>query len=180
MSLKEKYQKKVVPEMQKSFGYKNKLQVPRLEKVTVNVGTGKIIKDANSLEEIEKSLASICGQSPVATKAKTSIAGFKIRQGMEIGMKVTLRGNRMWDFLDKLINVVLPRVRDFQGIKKSAIDQSGNINIGIKEHLVFPEIVPEDVRNMFSLQVTVSTSAKDRKAGEELFKLLGFPMREDN
>lgn len=180
MTLKEKYQKQVIPEMKKEFNLSNIFQVPRIKKVTVNVGTGKIIKDANSIEEIKKALRSFCGQNPVATKAKISISGFKLRQGMEIGMKATLRGKRMWDFLDKLINVALPRVKDFQGIKKSSIDQGGNINIGIKEHLVFPEIVPEDVRNMFSLQVTVGTTAKDQEISRKFFKALGFPLKEDN
>jgi large subunit ribosomal protein L5 len=178
MSIKEKYQKDVIPEMQKQFGYSNRHQVPKIDRAIINVGVGKLLKDPKQIDDIEEALRSISGQKPIRTKAKISIAGFKTRQGMEIGVKVTLRGKRMWDFLNKLVNVTLPRIRDFRGIKKSSIGQAGNINIGIKEHLVFPEIIPENVRNVFSLQVTITNSANSRREGEKLFRLLGFPIEE--
>ena len=174
-SIREKYNKEVIPKMKEQFGFKNDLEVPRILKVVVNAGTGKFLKDANMLEDVYKSLAQITGQKPLATEARQSIAGFKIRQGLKVGAKVTLRGRRMWDFIEKLVGAALPRIRDFRGLKESNIDQSGNLNIGIKEHLIFPEIFPEQVKNIFSFQVTVVTNAGKDK-GLELFKLLGFPM----
>ncbi len=179
LTAKEKYFKKAIPAMKEKFGYGNNLAVPRIEKVIVNVGTGKISKEADRVEEIIKSLSEIAGQRPIKTKARKAISGFKIRQGLEIGAKVTLRGKRMWQFIDRLINAALPRIRDFQGIEAKSIDEKGNLNIGIKEHIVFPEIAPEKVKNIFSLQVTVVTNAKSREEGKELFKLLGFPIRTD-
>lgn len=175
-TLKEKYNTEVIAEMKKSFGLRNNMQVPRIGKVVVNVGIGKFIKDTNLVKDVTETLAVITGQKPLMTKSRKSIAGFKIREGLEIGMKVTLRGKRMWNFLDRLIGATIPRIRDFQGIKKSAVDNSGNLNIGIKEHVVFPEILPENVKNMVSLQVTVVTNAKNREKGLELFRLMKFPI----
>jgi len=176
MNIREQYNKKVIAEMKKSFGFKNNFQVPRIEKVIVNVGIGKYIKDANLVKDVVESIGIITGQKPVLTKSKKSIAGFKIREGLEVGIKVTLRGKRKWDFLEKLVGAALPRIRDFQGLKESALDESGNLNIGIKEHTVFPEILPENVKNIFSLQVNIVTTAKNKKESLELFKLLGFPV----
>jgi large subunit ribosomal protein L5 len=176
MSIRDKYNKKVIAEMKEKFGLQNALQVPRLEKVVVNVGIGKFLKEGAVVEDIAKSLAIITGQKPLATKARQSIAGFKTREGQEIGMKTTLRGKRMWDFLDRLVGAALPRVRDFHGLKLSAVDGSGNMNIGIKEHLIFPEILPEHVKNIFPFQVTIVTTVNDKEKGLELFKLLGFPL----
>jgi large subunit ribosomal protein L5 len=175
-SLQEKYNKTVVAEMKKQFGLANNLEVPKITKVVINVGTGKYIKDGNATTEIANALAQVTGQKAVVTKAKQSISGFKIREGLEIGMKVTLRGQRKWDFIEKMVGAALPRVRDFRGIKESAVDKGGNLNIGIREHLIFPEIIPEQVKNTFSFQVTVVTNANDREKGMALFRLLGFPI----
>jgi large subunit ribosomal protein L5 len=176
MTIKELYNKEAVAEMKKKFGFKNNMQVPRIEKVVVNVGIGKFIKDANLVKDVTATVTMITGQKPLTTKARKSIAGFKIREGLEVGSKVTLRGRRMWDFLDRLVGGAIPRIRDFQGIKESAVDGSGNLNIGIKEHVIFPEILPENVKNMIGLQVTVVTNAKNREKGLELFRLLKFPI----
>lgn len=174
--IKEQYNKEVVPEMKKIFGLKNNLEVPRIEKIVVNVGIGKYLKDANLVKEVTESITRITGQKPLATKSRKSIAGFKIREGLEVGLKVTLRGKRMWDFLERLIGAAIPRVRDFQGIKKSAVDDGGNLNIGIKEHMVFPEINPETVKSTMSLQVNVVTDAKNKEEALELFRLMKFPI----
>jgi len=175
-NFKEKYNKEVIPEMKKIFGFKNNIQVPRIEKVVVNSGIGKYIKDANLVKEAVETIGVITGQKPVLTKSRQSIAGFKIREGLEVGVKVTLRGRRKWDFIDRLVGASTPRIRDFQGIKETAVDAGGNLNIGIKEHTVFPEILPENVKNIMSLQVNVVTTAKNKKEGMELFRLLGFPI----
>jgi large subunit ribosomal protein L5 len=175
-SIKEKYNKTAIAEMKKEFKLDNIFEVPRIEKVVVNVGIGKFLKDSGVVEDVAKSLTTIAGQKPLMTQARKSIAGFKIREGLEVGMKVTLRGRRMWDFIERLVAAALPRVRDFHGIKASAVDQNGNLNIGIREHLIFPEIFPEHVKTIFPLEVTVVTNAKDREKGLKLFQLLGFPM----
>lgn len=173
-----RYQETVVPEMKKIFGYKNNMAVPRIEKCVLNVGIGKFLKENDKVDEIFKSIAEISGQRPVKAKAKKAISGFKIRQGLEIGIKVTLRGKRMWNFIDHLINFALPRTRDFQGINLKAIDQNGNLNMGVKEHIIFPEISPEKVKNIFSFQINITTNSGSKKESEELFKLLGFPMKQ--
>lgn len=179
ISAKDKYNKTVVDEMMKKFGYKSVMAVPRINRVVVNVGIGKMIKENDKIEEVVSSLAAITGQKPVKTKAKKAISGFKVREGMEVGVKVTLRGTMMWNFIDRLINATLPRTRDFQGINRKSVDLKGNISIGIKEHTIFPEISPEKVRNIFGLQVTISTTAHTQKEGLELFKLLGFPLKSE-
>ncbi|MDQ1284142.1 MAG: large subunit ribosomal protein [Patescibacteria group bacterium] len=176
MSIREKYKKEVVSDLKKKLGFKNDLEAPKIEKVVVNVGIGKFIKDSGMVNDIMESLKTITGQKPLMTKSKKSIAGFKIREGLEVGMKVTLRGRRMWDFIEKLVGSAIPRVRDFQGIKESAVDSSGNLNLGIKEHLIFPEILPEQVKNIFSFEVNITTSAKSREAGTAFFRALGFPI----
>ncbi|MDO8529701.1 MAG: 50S ribosomal protein L5, partial [bacterium] len=132
-----KYKEKVIPEMKKIFNYTNDLAVPKLKKVVINVGIGKFLKENEKVEEIFKSIADICGQRPIKTKAKKAISGFKIREGLEVGIKATLRGRRMWNFIDHLINFALPRTRDFQGVESKSIDENGNLNLGIREHIIF-------------------------------------------
>ena len=176
---KEKYIKTVQAEMKKKFGYKSVMAAPQIKKVIVNVGIGKIVKEGDKIEEVVNALTAITGQKPVKTKAKKAIAGFKTRAGMEVGVKVTLRGVRMWQFIDRLIGATLPRTRDFQGITRKSVDKGGNISIGIKEHLIFPEILPEKVKYIFGLQVTISTTAHSQEEGLELFKLLGFPIKSE-
>lgn len=173
---KEQY-KDAVADLQKDLSLANVMLVPRVEKVVVNTGIGKFIKNTEALNEVEQALRDITGQKPASTKAKKSISGFKIREGQEVGMKVTLRGQRMWDFLNRLIATALPRVRDFHGINPKVIDASGNLNIGIKEHTIFPEIVAENVRNPFSFQITVVSSADNKDDAEKLYRALGFPLQ---
>jgi large subunit ribosomal protein L5 len=174
--IKEKYQKKAVPEMEKKFGYKNKLAAPKIVKVVVNVGVGRV-KDEKQLEVIEKQLALIAGQKPAKRLAKKSIASFKLRKGDLVGYSATLRGQRMYDFLDRLVNIAIPRIGDFRGLDPKAVDAAGNFSIGIKEHTIFPEIAEEDIRNIFSFEATIVTSAKSRDEALELFKLLGLPFK---
>ncbi len=162
--------------MKKIFGLKNNLQVPCIRKIVVNAGIGKYLKEANLVKEVSESITQITGQKPLMTKSRKSIAGFKIREGLEVGMKVTLRGKRMWDFLERLVGAAIPRIRDFQGIKKSAVDDGGNLSIGIKEHMVFPEINPESVKSIMSLQVNIVTDAKNKEDALELFRLMKFPI----
>lgn len=180
ISLCEKYTKEIVAEMKKEFNLKNAFEVPKIKKVVVNVGVGKFLKDSNQIADVTKTLEMITGQKPQVTKARQSIAGFKIREGLEVGLKVTLRGKRMWNFIEKLVGASLPRVRDFHGIKISSVDENGNLNIGIKEHLIFPEILPEQVKNIFGLEVTIVTDAKNKKMGMELFKKMKFPFEIKN
>jgi len=175
--LREKYKKEAVAEMKKQFGFKNDWQVPRIEKIVINSCIGKFANDNALVKEVADSLTTIAGQKTVLTDSKSSIAGFKIRKGLKIGVKATLRGKRMWDFLEKLIGAAIPRIRDFQGIKETAVDKGGNLNIGIKEHMVFPEIMPENVKRTISLQVTVVTTGKKRAESLALFKFLKFPIK---
>lgn len=179
VSVKTKYEEKAVPKLMEVFGYKNKMAVPKITKAVINVGTGKILKEGEKVEEVVKALSEITGQKPVKTKAKKAISSYKTRKGLEIGVKVTLRGKRMWQFLDRLVNVALPRTRDFQGITQRSIDSYGNFNIGIKEHTIFPEIVLERVKNIFSLEVNISSTAKNKTEGEVLFRELGFPIQHE-
>lgn len=174
--LKEKYIKEINPALREKFGYKNVMAVPKIEKVAVNVGVGRI-RDSKEHEEIKKYLALITGQKPSPRPAKKAIAAFKTRKGLIIGYKVILRGTRMYDFLFRLINIALPRTRDFQGISPNSFDKSGNLTLGIKEHIVFPEMVGEDYRFLFGLEVTIATSAKKKEEGVELLKLIGFPIQ---
>ena len=174
-SVKEKYIK-AVPKMIKKFGYKNKFEAPKIAKVSVSVATGSI-KDKKKLEVIEKALAKITGQKPSLRPAKKSIASFKTRQGNIIGQLVTLRGTRMYDFLDRLINVAIPRTRDFKGLNSKSIDEMGNFTIGIKEHIVFAETGDEELSNIFGFAVTIVTTAKTKEETLELLSLLGFPFK---
>jgi len=175
--LQEKYIKQVVPAMRQTFGYKNNLAVPRVLKVTINSGIGRFRQDEKANEEILKDITTIAGQKAVFTQAKKAISSFKTRQGQVIGVKVTLRGRRMYDFLDRLISLALPRTRDFRGLTAKSVDQRGSLNIGLKEQIVFPEISHEHVRTIFGMEVSVATDAKNQKEGVELFKLLGFPIK---
>lgn len=177
MRLKEKYTKEIVPKLKEKFGYKNNLAVPKLEKVVVNVGFGRHAKEKAYIDNVVDALARITGQRPVLTKAKKSISSFKIRQGMTIGAKVTLRGQRMYDFVEKLIHISFPRIRDFRGISEKSVDPSGNLTVGFREHLAFPEIKADEVENVFGLEVCLVTTAKTREEGLELFRLLGFPFK---
>ncbi|EKD33089.1 MAG: 50S ribosomal protein L5 [uncultured bacterium] len=176
--IKEKYMKSVVKELQKQFGYSNIMAVPKITKVTLNVGVGAHTKDAQMLEMIEKTLTVISGQRPVKTLARKSIASFKVREGTVVGMMVTIRGKRMWDFIDKLVNVSFARVRDFRGIDESAIDKNGNFSYGFKENVAFPEVTPEEIPSVHGLQVNITTTAKTHEEGVVMFKLLGFPLKE--
>ena len=177
MRLQEKYKKEVIPELRKKLGCKNDLAAPRIEKVIINTGIGKLGQDEKAIEEIIKDLGLITGQKPVFTLAKKAISGFKIRKGLKVGLVVTLRGQRAFDFIERLISLSLPRSRDFRGIDQKSIDQHGSLNIGIKEQIIFPEISNENIRYIFGLQVTVKTTARNHKEGLELFKLMGFPIK---
>ena len=177
MTFEEKYKNKVVPAMRTKFGYKNIMAIPRVWKVVVNCGVGKI-REEKERDELQKFLALITGQKPAPRAAKKAIASFKTRQGLVIGYQVTLRGKRMYDFLSRLVNIALPRTRDFRGIDPKSFDPKGNLTIGIKEHIVFPEMIGEDYRFLFGFEATVVTSAKKREEGIELLRLLGFPIKQ--
>jgi large subunit ribosomal protein L5 len=177
MNLKEYYKKEVVPQLKEEFGYTNNLAVPKLEKVVLNAGLSKGLKDSSFIETVENTLTRITGQRPVKTKAKKSISNFKIREGMVIGLKVTLRGDKMYDFIEKLIKITLPRVRDFRGLSLKSIDKEGNLNIGIKEHIAFPEIQADEIEKLHGLEMAIVTTAQNRQEGEVLFKSLGFPFK---
>ncbi|WAM32435.1 50S ribosomal protein L5 [Caldicellulosiruptor naganoensis] len=173
--LKEKYFKEVIPAMMQKFGYKNVMQVPRLGKIVINIGLGEAKDNPKALEAAMNDLMAITGQKPVVTKAKKSIANFKLRKGMPIGCMVTLRGDRMYEFLDKMINLALPRVRDFRGVSDKSFDGRGNYTIGFKEQVVFPEIDYDKVDKIRGLEVTIVTSAKTDEEAKELLRLLGMP-----
>jgi large subunit ribosomal protein L5 len=175
--LKEKYIKEVVPALMKEFSYKNIMQVPRLICIVLNVGMGEAIQDIKLLEAAAKELAVISGQAPVITRAKKSIAGFKLRKGMPVGCKVTLRGNRMYDFLDKFICLALPRIRDFKGLSSKSFDGRGNYAFGVREQIIFPEINYDKVVSIHGMDVVIVTSAKTNEEGKALLKYLGMPFR---
>jgi large subunit ribosomal protein L5 len=175
--LKEFYEKETVPKLTKTFNYKNIMQVPRLEKVVLNMGLGEAIQNIKLLDAAAEELQIIAGQHPVITRAKKSIAAFKLREGMPIGCMVTLRRNRMYDFFYKLVNVALPRVRDFRGISGKAFDGRGNYSLGIKEHIIFPEIDYDKIDKIKGLNISVVTSARNDEEGKELLRLLGMPFR---
>lgn len=177
LSMKEKYIKEVVPKMTKEFGYKTPMAVPRILKVVVNAGTGKNRDKKDFVDIVVKHLTLITGQKVSPRPTKKAIASFKTREGMVIGYKATLRGQRMYDFLDRLVNLAIPRMRDFRGIPLHSIDQGGSLSLGIREHIIFPEMIGEDVRSIFGFEVTIVTNAKSRKEAEEFFRLLGFPFQ---
>ena len=176
-TLREQFKETIVQGLQKELGCSNLHEVPKPLKVTVNVGLGKGLKDARYTEAVEETLRRITGQKPVTTTSRLSIAGFKIREGMVVGMKVTLRGKRMWDFLDKMVRVSFPRVRDFRGIPISTVDESGNLSVGFQEHMAFPEIRSDEIELVHGLQVTITTSARTKQKGLALFRALGFPFQ---
>jgi large subunit ribosomal protein L5 len=175
--LKEFYEKEAVPKLVKTFNYKNIMQVPRLKKVVLNMGLGEAIQNIKLLDSAAEELQLIAGQHPVITRAKKSIAAFKLREGMPIGCMVTLRRNRMYDFFYKLVNIALPRVRDFRGISGKAFDGRGNYSLGIKEHIIFPEIDFDKIDRIKGLNISVVTSAQNDEEGKELLRLLGMPFR---
>lgn len=175
-----KYSKEVVPAMQEKFAIKNRMATPKIEKVSINIGINSRQTDSNYLDAAENNLIRITGQKPIRTKAKKAISAFKVRQGMVVGLKVTLRGQRMYDFLDKLIDISLPRIRDFRGLSLKNIDKQGNLTMGFKEHNVFPEIKSDEVERIHGLEISVTTTARTREKGVELFTLLGFPFQKSN
>lgn len=175
--LREKYKNVVVPELMKEFSYKNIMQVPKVEKVVVNVGLGEAIQNIKLLDSVQKELSMITGQKTVTAKAKKSIAGFKLRKGMPIGCKVTLRGDRMYEFLDRLLSVALPRIRDFKGVSGRAFDGKGNYSLGIKEQFIFPEIEYDKVEMVHGMDVAICMSAKTDAEAKALLKHLGMPFR---
>jgi len=175
--LKDIYINDVVPAMMKKFGYKNIMQVPKLEKIVIHMGLGDTKDNPKSLDAAVADLAVISGQKPVVTKAKKSVANFKVREGMKIGAKVTLRGNRMYEFADRLMSIVLPRVRDFRGVSPTSFDGRGNFALGLKEQLVFPEIVYDNVDKVRGMDIVFVTTAKSDEEARELLALLGMPFR---
>ncbi|MGB9867173.1 MAG: 50S ribosomal protein L5 [Bacillota bacterium] len=175
--LKEKYEKEVVPELISAFGYKNRLEVPRLVKVVVNMGVSEAVQNPKVLDACVNDLAAITGQHPVITRARKSIAAFKIRTGMPIGVKVTLRGERMWDFLEKLFYIALPKVRDFRGVSVKGFDGRGNYSLGLKEQVIFPEIDYDKVDKIRGMDITIVTTAKTDEEAKALLEKLGMPFR---
>ena len=175
--LKEKYEKETVPALMKRFGYKNVMQVPRLEKIVVNVGVGEAIQNMKLLDAISADLAAVTGQRPVVRRSKQAISNFKLKAGMPIGTAVTLRKNRMYEFFDRLVNVAIPRIRDFRGTSPNSYDGRGNYNLGITEQIIFPEIDYDKVEKIMGMNVTVVTSAKTDEEGFELLKSMGVPFR---
>ena len=175
--LKEKYQKEVAPSLLKEFSYTNPMQVPAINKVVVNIGMGEAIQNAKAMDAAVSDLAAITGQRPVITRAKRSVAAFKLREGMQIGCMVTLRGDRMYQFLDKLMNVALPRLRDFQGVSPEAFDGRGNYTLGLREQLVFPEIDYDKVDKVRGMEVSIVTTARTDEEGRRLLRLMGMPFK---
>jgi len=184
-SLKEKYKKEVIPAMMKKFGYKNPMDVPSIQKITISSSFGKESVSRTGSERdklmnaIMQDLALISGQHGKVTKSKKSIAGFKLRENLEVGVAVTLRKQRMWDFMERFIYLILPRTRDFKGLNPKSIDKNGNMSIGFKEHIAFPEIFTEKEKTIFGLEITITTNAKNKEEGLELYKLIGLPLKEE-
>ncbi|MCG3085508.1 50S ribosomal protein L5 [Anoxybacillus sp. LAT_35] len=175
--LKEKYLNEVVPALMSKFNYKSVMQVPKIEKIVINMGVGDAVQNAKALDNAVEELALISGQKPVVTRAKKSIAGFRLREGMPIGAKVTLRGERMYEFFDKLVSVSLPRVRDFRGVSKKSFDGRGNYTLGVKEQLIFPEIDYDKVNKVRGMDIVIVTTAKTDEEARELLTLLGMPFQ---
>ena len=173
--LKVRYREEVLPRLRQELGYANAMEVPRLQKVVINMGVGDALKDARMLEAATQDLAVITGQRPVVTKARKSIAGFKLREGMSIGAKVTLRGDRMWEFVDRLVTVAIPRIRDFRGLSRRSFDGHGNYTLGLTEQLIFPEVDYDKVVKVRGMDITVTTTAQTDDEGRALLIALGFP-----
>jgi len=177
MSIKEYYDNEVVPKLTETFAYKNRFEVPKLEKIVLNMGLGEAIQNIKVLDSAREEIKEITGQAPVITRAKKSVAAFKVREGMPIGCMVTLRRRRMYEFFDKLVNFALPRVRDFRGVSGKAFDGQGNYTLGIKEQIIFPEIDYDKIDTLKGLNITIVTSAKNNEEGKELLRLMGMPFR---
>jgi large subunit ribosomal protein L5 len=175
--LKQIYQEKIVPELKQSLGLKNTMQVPRILKITVNMGVGEAVADKKVMDAATADMAKITGQKPAITKAKKSVATFKVRDGQAIGCKVTLRGARMYEFLDRLVNIAIPRIRDFRGISTRSFDGRGNYSLGVKEQIIFPEIQYDQIDQIRGMDITISTSAVDDKHGRALLEAFNFPFR---
>lgn len=172
------YRTDVAPALRKEFGIENAMAVPKISKIVVNVGVGRMLKDGRSMERVERDLAVLTGQKPSARKAKKSVASFKVRQGQVVGYAVTLRGTRMYDFLDRLISVALPASKDFRGIDPKNIDAHGSLNFGVREHNIFPEVTYETLKDIFPLQITITTTATNPEQGRSLLKHMGVPLRD--
>jgi large subunit ribosomal protein L5 len=177
--LKDRYQEEIVPALIDTLNYENIMQVPQVQKVVVNIGVGEALDNAKALDAAVEDMAQIVGQKPVITQARKSIANFKLREGRSIGVKVTLRGERMWSFLDRLMNVALPRVRDFRGVSPNSFDGRGNYTLGLREQLVFPEIDYDKIDKIRGLEVSIVTSARTDEEGRELLSMLGMPFRKE-
>ena len=175
--LRNKYKDEIIPQLMKDFGFKNVMQVPKLERIVVNMGLGEAVQNAKLVESAAEELKAITGRKPVVTRAKKSIAGFKLREGMPIGVMVTLRGEQMYDFLDRLVSIALPRTRDFKGISPKAFDGRGNYTLGIREQIVFPEINYDKIDRIKGMNVTLVTTAETDEQGRALLKSLGMPFR---
>jgi large subunit ribosomal protein L5 len=175
--LQQYYREKVVPELMKTLGLKNPMQVPKIEKITVNMGVGEAVADKKVIDNAAADLAKITGQKPLVTRARKSVATFKIRQGLPIGCKVTLRGARMYEFLDRLVNIAMPRIRDFRGVSPRSFDGRGNYNFGVKEQIIFPEIAYDQIDAIRGMDITITTTAQDDKAGRALLVAFNFPFR---
>jgi large subunit ribosomal protein L5 len=177
--MQERYQNEAAPALQKVFNYRNVMEIPRIEKVVVNIGLGEAMDDSKALEAALTDLTTITGQKPVQTKARKSIANFKLREGRIIGTKVTLRGLRMWAFLDRLVNVALPRVRDFRGVSPNSFDGRGNYTLGLRDQLIFPEIEYDKIDKLRGMEITIVTTAKNDEHSRELLRSLGMPFRKE-
>ena len=177
--MKERYQTELVPALKDSLNLTNVMQVPQIKKVVVNIGMGEALDNPKALDAAVGDVVQITGQKPVITKARTSIAAFKLREGRAIGVKVTLRGERMWSFLDRLINIVLPRVRDFRGVQRDAFDGRGNYTLGLREQLIFPEIEYDKIDKVRGMEITIVTSAQNDEQAARLLEMLGMPFRKD-
>ena len=178
-NIKRLYHDKVMPEMLKTFGYENVMEVPKLEKIVVNMGIGEAITEAKVLESAANDLGLITGQRPAITRSRKAIAGFKLRADLPVGCRVTLRGNRMYEFFDRLVNVAIPRIRDFRGLSEKSFDGRGNYTLGVKEHIIFPEIDYDKILKIMGMDVTIVTTAKTDEEARELIMLLGMPLRKN-
>jgi len=177
MTFQEFYNQEVAEKLKKELNLKNVMAVPRIIKISINVGAGEAVTNKNVIEKIQEQISTIAGQKSIITKARTSVSAFKIRKGLAIGVKVTLRGKRMYQFLEKMIKIVIPRLKDFRGVSENNIDQNGNLNIGFPEQIIFPEIDFDKIDKIRGLQVTVVTNAKDKEKGKKLFEMLGVPFK---
>lgn len=175
--LKQYYREKIVPELQQHLGLKNPMEVPRISKITVNMGVGEAVADKKIMDNAVGDLAKITGQKPLVTRARKSVATFKVRDGLAIGCKVTLRGANMYEFLDRLVNIAMPRIRDFRGVSARAFDGRGNYNFGVKEQIIFPEIAYDQIDAIRGMDITITTTARDDKAGRALLEAFNFPFR---